>query len=175
MRVDALIIRDMGLLELDLPPIELHASTSSDIRTPKRPGMIGLSRNSCSRANHAAADTAAVPRLTPRAALNEFFSSTARCVPQRPACCHEAHTGRSANRGNCSQACRLPSTRCSHAKGAGRARQACAKDNNQSANSAHSSTRGRSQDRWLGDMGWKNTPNYRRLLDEVFAPDLARA
>ena len=32
--VDALIIQDMGLLALDLPPIQLHASTQCDIRTP---------------------------------------------------------------------------------------------------------------------------------------------
>ena len=31
--VDALIVQDMGLLELDLPPIELHASTQTDIRS----------------------------------------------------------------------------------------------------------------------------------------------
>src|SRR5699024_11106693 len=31
--VDALIVQDMGILELDLPPIELHASTQTDIRT----------------------------------------------------------------------------------------------------------------------------------------------
>ena len=33
---DALIIQDMGLLEIDLPPIQLHASTQTDIRTPER-------------------------------------------------------------------------------------------------------------------------------------------
>ena len=32
--VDALIIQDMGLLEMDLPPVQLHASTQCDIRTP---------------------------------------------------------------------------------------------------------------------------------------------
>ena len=31
--VDALIVQDMGLMELDLPPIEIHASTQCDIRT----------------------------------------------------------------------------------------------------------------------------------------------
>ncbi|MFZ2320569.1 MAG: peptidase U32 family protein, partial [Pseudomonas sp.] len=31
--VDALIVQDMGILELDIPPIELHASTQTDIRT----------------------------------------------------------------------------------------------------------------------------------------------
>src|SRR5574343_623954 len=34
--VDALIVQDMGLLELDLPPIQLHASTQCDIRTPEK-------------------------------------------------------------------------------------------------------------------------------------------
>ena len=34
--VDALIVQDMGLLELDLPPIDLHASTQCDIRTPAK-------------------------------------------------------------------------------------------------------------------------------------------
>jgi collagenase-like PrtC family protease len=34
--VDALIIQDMGLLEIDMPPIQLHASTQTDIRTQRR-------------------------------------------------------------------------------------------------------------------------------------------
>ena len=34
--VDALIIQDMGLLEVDLPPIQLHASTQTDIRNPAK-------------------------------------------------------------------------------------------------------------------------------------------
>ena len=34
--VDALIIQDLGLLRLDLPPIALHASTQCDIRTPEK-------------------------------------------------------------------------------------------------------------------------------------------
>ncbi|MEY2657681.1 MAG: hypothetical protein RLZZ395_1423, partial [Pseudomonadota bacterium] len=33
---DALIVQDMGLMELDLPPIQLHASTQTDIRTPQK-------------------------------------------------------------------------------------------------------------------------------------------
>ena len=33
---DALIVQDMGLLELDLPPLQLHASTQADIRTPEK-------------------------------------------------------------------------------------------------------------------------------------------
>ncbi|MDU3899588.1 MAG: peptidase U32 family protein, partial [Enterobacter sp.] len=34
--VDALIVQDMGVLELDIPPIELHASTQCDIRTVEK-------------------------------------------------------------------------------------------------------------------------------------------
>ena len=31
--VDALIVQDMGILRMDIPPIQLHASTQCDIRT----------------------------------------------------------------------------------------------------------------------------------------------
>ncbi len=34
--VDALIVQDMAMLRLDIPPIALHASTQCDIRTPER-------------------------------------------------------------------------------------------------------------------------------------------
>ena len=33
---DALIVQDMGLTQLNLPPIELHASTQTDNRTPEK-------------------------------------------------------------------------------------------------------------------------------------------
>ena len=45
--VDALIIQDMGLLQIDLPPIQLHASTQCDIRTPEKARFlqdVGLSQ-----------------------------------------------------------------------------------------------------------------------------------
>ncbi|MDE6287002.1 MAG: U32 family peptidase, partial [Muribaculaceae bacterium] len=38
--VDALIVQDMAYLEMDLPPIALHASTQCDIRTPARAEML---------------------------------------------------------------------------------------------------------------------------------------
>lgn len=49
--VDALIVQDMGILELDIPPIELHASTQCDIRTvEKRSSSLMLaSRRLCWR------------------------------------------------------------------------------------------------------------------------------
>lgn len=45
--VDALIVQDMGILQMDLPPIQLHASTQTDIRTPEKARFlqdVGLSQ-----------------------------------------------------------------------------------------------------------------------------------
>ncbi|MDT1877470.1 U32 family peptidase, partial [Acinetobacter baumannii] len=39
--VDALIVQDMGIMELDLPPIELHASTQCDIRGVEKAKFLG--------------------------------------------------------------------------------------------------------------------------------------
>lgn len=39
--VDALIVQDMGILELDIPPIELHASTQCDIRSVEKAKFLG--------------------------------------------------------------------------------------------------------------------------------------
>ena len=109
--VDALIIQDMGLLELDLPPIQLHASTQCDIRTPAKARFlqdVGFSQMVLARElnlqqiSNIAEETAAVL---------EFFIHGALCVAFSGQCyISHAHTGRSANRGECSQACRLPYT-----------------------------------------------------------------
>ncbi|MFZ2855134.1 MAG: peptidase U32 family protein, partial [Rhodocyclaceae bacterium] len=108
---DALIVQDMGLLELDLPPIELHASTQCDIRTAEKArflGEVGFSQMVLARELtlmqireiHAATD-----------ATLEFFIHGALCVAFSGQCyISHAHTERSANRGDCSQDCRLPYT-----------------------------------------------------------------
>ena len=108
---DALIIQDMGLLEIDLPPIELHASTQCDIRTVEKAkflGEVGFSQMVLARELslaqireiHAATD-----------ATLEFFIHGALCVAFSGQCyISHAHTDRSANRGDCSQDCRLPYT-----------------------------------------------------------------
>ncbi|SBT10373.1 putative peptidase [Candidatus Propionivibrio aalborgensis] len=106
---DALIVQDMGLLELDLPPIELHASTQTDIRTPEKArfledvgfSQIVLARElSLQQIRKIAAHTTATL---------EFFVHGALCVSYSGLCnISHAQTGRSANRGDCSQACRLP-------------------------------------------------------------------
>ena len=106
---DALIVQDMGLLELDLPPIALHASTQCDIRTPRKARFlenVGFSQMvlarelSLAQIRDIAAETSATL---------EFFIHGALCVSYSGQCyLSHAQTGRSANRGDCSQACRLP-------------------------------------------------------------------
>jgi len=111
--VDALIVQDMGLLELDIPPIALHASTQCDIRTVDKAKFlseVGFSQLVLAReltlqqiAQMRAAVRADVPL--------EYFVHGALCVAFSGNCyISEAHTGRSANRGSCSQECRLPYT-----------------------------------------------------------------
>ena len=106
---DALIVQDMGLLELELPPIQLHASTQTDIRTPAKARFledVGFSQMvlarelSLDKIREIAGQTKAIL---------EFFVHGALCVSYSGLCnISHAQTGRSANRGDCSQACRLP-------------------------------------------------------------------
>lgn len=106
---DALIVQDMGLLELDLPPIELHASTQCDIRTPQKARFledVGFSQMVLARELSLNEIRAIAEQTT---ATLEFFIHGALCVSYSGQCyLSHACTGRSANRGDCSQACRLP-------------------------------------------------------------------
>jgi putative protease len=109
--VDALIVQDMAMLELDTPPIQLHASTQCDIRSVEKArflGQAGFSQLVLARElslKQIAAIKAEV--ATPL----EYFIHGALCVAFSGQCyISHAHTGRSANRGDCSQACRLPYT-----------------------------------------------------------------
>ena len=110
--VDALIIQDMGLLALDLPPIALHASTQCDIRTPEKARFlqdVGFSQIVLARELTLPEIGAIRAAIDPSRCLLEFFIHGALCVAYSGQCyISHAHTGRSANRGDCSQACRLP-------------------------------------------------------------------
>ena len=110
--VDALIIQDMGLLEIDLPPIQLHASTQTDIRTPEKARFlqdVGLSQIVLARELTLPQIAAIRAATDPQRCTLEFFIHGALCVAYSGQCyISHAHTGRSANRGDCSQACRLP-------------------------------------------------------------------
>ncbi len=111
--VDALIVQDLGLLELDLPPIDLHASTQCDIRTPEKArflAQVGFSQIVLAR-ELSLPEVAAVRAAVPADTVLEFFVHGALCVAFSGQCyISHAQTGRSANRGDCSQACRLPYT-----------------------------------------------------------------
>ncbi len=176
--VDALIVQDMGLLEIDLPPIQLHASTQTDIRTPDKARFLqdaGLSQIVLAR-ELTLKEIAAIRAATDaeRCTL-EFFVHGALCVAYSGQCyISAAHTGRSANRGECSQACRLP-YQVVDAKGRFVAHDKhvlSMKDNNQSENLAALVDAGVRSFKIEGrykDMGYvKNiTAHYRKLLDTM--------
>ncbi len=107
--VDALIIQDMGLLEMDLPPIPLFASTQTDNRTLERVRFLeasGFQRVILAR-ELSLKEIRTIRRGT-RVAL-EAFVHGALCVSYSGQCYMSAAMGgRSANRGECAQACRLP-------------------------------------------------------------------
>ncbi|MGC8854716.1 MAG: peptidase U32 family protein [Halothiobacillaceae bacterium] len=183
--VDSLIIQDMGLLELDLPPIQLHASTQCDIRTPEKARFlqdVGLSQLVLAR--ELTLEQIRAIRAATTVPL-EFFIHGALCVAYSGQCyISEAHTGRSANRGECNQACRLP-YQVTDAQGriiAHDKHVLSMKDNDQSANLAALIDAGIQSFKIEGrykDMGYvKNiTAHYRRLLDAILdaRPALARS
>lgn len=107
--VDALIVQDMAILEMDLPPIVIHASTQANNRDPKHVKFLkdaGIQRVVLARELnldqikeiHEATDVEL-----------EFFVSGALCVSFSGNCYMSIAGGeRSANRGSCAQNCRLP-------------------------------------------------------------------
>ncbi|MBV2134532.1 U32 family peptidase [Pseudomonas sp. MAP12] len=109
--IDVLIVQDMGILEMDLPPIELHASTQTDIRTLEKAKFLsdaGFSQLVLARELNLQEIRAISQQVD---ATIEFFIHGALCVAFSGQCnISHAQTGRSANRGDCSQACRLPYT-----------------------------------------------------------------
>lgn len=107
--VDALIVQDMGITGLNLPPIPLHASTQMDNRTVEKVRFLAdagfrqvvlareLSLREISKIHEACPD---VPL--------EIFVHGALCVSYSGQCyVSQACFGRSANRGECAQFCRL--------------------------------------------------------------------
>jgi 23S rRNA 5-hydroxycytidine C2501 synthase len=175
--VDALIVQDMGLLEIDLPPIQLHASTQCDTRTPEKARFLqdaGFSKIILAR-ELTLEQIRDVRAQVDRATL-EFFIHGALCVAYSGQCfISHAHTGRSANRGSCSQECRLPYT-VTDSQGRVIAHEKhvlSIKDNDQSANLTALIDAGvrsfKIEGRYKDRGTVKNvTAHYRRLLDAVF-------
>lgn len=110
--VDALIVQDMGILCMDIPPIELHASTQCDIRSVDKARFLadaGFSRLVLAR-ELSRDEINAIHRALPETELEAFIHG-ALCVSYSGDCRASAVTGgRSANRGECAQICRLPYT-----------------------------------------------------------------
>ncbi|MEY5027780.1 MAG: putative protease YhbU precursor [Pseudomonadota bacterium] len=186
--VDALIIQDMGLLEIDLPPIQLHASTQTDIRTPEKAKFLqdaGLSQIVLARELTLPQIAAIRDAVDTDKTIIEFFVHGALCVAYSGQCyISHAHTGRSANRGDCSQACRLPyEVKDSQGRIVAHDKHVLSmKDNNQSENLRQLIDAGCRSFKIEGrykDMAYvKNiTAHYRRLFDEILneRPELAPA
>ncbi len=104
---DAVIIQDMGLLEADLPPIPLFASTQTHNLTPEKAVFLekaGFRRIILAR-------ELSLPEIRKiRAATEaelEFFAHGSLCVSHSGRCWLSfALGGRSGNRGECAQPCR---------------------------------------------------------------------
>jgi putative protease len=183
--VDALIVQDMAMLEMDLPPIQLHASTQCDIRSaPKAKFLSQVGFSQLVLARELTIEQIRAIRAEVDTPL-EYFIHGALCVAYSGQCyISHADTGRSANRGDCSQACRLPYTL---SDGEGRVvayekHLLSMKDNDQSRNLEALVDAGIRSFKIEGrykDMGYvKNiTAHYRLLLDEILErrPELARA
>ena len=107
--VDALIIQDLHLLDFDLPPIALHASTQCDNRTPEhvtRLRDMGFRRVVLAR-ELSIDEIRAIHKAVPDIEL-EAFVHGALCVSYSGRCyISEVLSGRSANRGACAQYCRM--------------------------------------------------------------------
>lgn len=108
--VDALIVQDMGLTQLNLPPIPLHASTQMDNRTVEKVRFLteaGFRQVVLAR-ELSLNEIAAIHKACPDTPL-EVFVHGALCVSYSGQCyASQACFGRSANRGECAQFCRLP-------------------------------------------------------------------
>ena len=107
--VDALIVQDMGLLELNLPPIPLHASTQMDNRTPQKVKFLAEAgfRQVVLARELSLVEIGNIHHVCPEVPL-EIFVHGALCVSYSGQCyVSQACFGRSANRGECAQFCRL--------------------------------------------------------------------
>ena len=108
--VDALIVQDPILLELDLPPIPLHASTQMDNRTEEKVrelNKLGFRQIVLAR-ELSLEQIRSIHKAVPEVTL-EAFVHGALCVSYSGRCyASEYCFGRSANRGECAQFCRLP-------------------------------------------------------------------
>ncbi|MDD2820469.1 MAG: U32 family peptidase [Flavobacterium sp.] len=107
--VDALIVQDMAIMEMDLPPIVLHASTQANNRDADNIKFLkdaGMKRVVLARE----LNLHQIKEISEASDVElEFFVTGALCVSFSGNCYMSVANGeRSANRGSCAQNCRLP-------------------------------------------------------------------
>jgi collagenase-like PrtC family protease len=107
--VDALIVQDMAIMEMDLPPIVLHASTQANNRDADKIKFLkdaGMKRVVLARE----LNLHQIKQISEASDVElEFFVTGALCVSFSGNCYMSVANGeRSANRGSCAQNCRLP-------------------------------------------------------------------
>lgn len=107
--VDAILVQDMGILKMQLPPIVLHASTQTDNRTIDKVRWLrdcGFRRVVLAR-ELSAKEISAIHAEVPDVEL-EVFVHGALCVSYSGLCYASQYCfSRSANRGQCAQFCRM--------------------------------------------------------------------
>ncbi len=108
--VDAILVQDTAVLRMNLPPIALHASTQMDVRSVEKVRFLadcGFSRVVLAR-ELSLDEIRSIHEACPDVEL-ECFVHGALCVSYSGQCyASECCFGRSANRGECAQFCRLP-------------------------------------------------------------------
>jgi len=107
--VDALIVQDMAIMEMELPPIVLHASTQANNRDADKIKFLkdaGMKRVVLARE----LNLHQIKEISEASDVElEFFVTGALCVSFSGNCYMSVANGeRSANRGSCAQNCRLP-------------------------------------------------------------------
>lgn len=106
---DALLIQDMAVLRMNLPPIALHASTQCDVRSADKVRFLagcGFTRVVLAR-ELSIDEIRSIHEACPDVEL-ECFVHGALCVSYSGQCYASQYCfGRSANRGECAQFCRL--------------------------------------------------------------------
>ncbi len=173
---DALIIQDMGILQMNLPPIPLHSSTQNDNRDFEKVKFLedaGFSQVVLARE----LSLTQIKEISEQTSVSlEVFIHGALCVSYSGQCyLSQALSGRSANRGTCAQYCRLPYT-LQDAEGktlASGKHLLSLKDLNQTKNLEALLDAGVSSlkiEGRLKDVSYvKNiTAHYRKKLDEIF-------
>lgn len=176
---DALIVQDMGLVEKGLPPIELHASTQTDNRTVEKVQFLeqcGFKQVVLAR-ELTAEQIAEIAKNT--SVRLECFIHGALCVSYSGQCYMSyAVNGRSANRGECAQPCRLKYDLIDK-NGQMLMKQKhvlSLKDQNQTANIAKLIAAGASTlkiEGRLKDAAYvaNTTLHYRRIIDQLLSSD----